>query len=654
MSKIEELEKELYTKSGEGEVVERMRHRTFFPGTLRKFPSSWFGREDPPEKEASKKKRSLLLTAAFFIVPFLVSIGGALFLFIYLGTQGQEAEVKVHIRDTLESGEIVTIAVALRNITSVPLQEVELVMRLPEGSLLVEGQREIAAPSRVTKKGEDLLPGEDRAVEIAVRLFGQEGEEKTIEATVLYRPEHLRARFSAQGVATTRIVKVPVSLSWEMPETLSRGQDVAATLRFHSNARLPFEDVAVRLEYPPGFTFIAADPPPTVGTAIWSVGTLDPGEEGVIVLRGKMVGEEGEIKAFRASLGKFNAATKDWRTYQESARETRIAVTPLSVQLFTGERREGLIAPGQDIRFLLRYRNNTPFLVRNLTVRVFLEGVPASQERFLGTSPVVRSASAENVLEFSTLRILHGGVFEGASRSLVWGPGGTPALRELAPGEGGALEFEVRTRARPTIRQAADKNFVVRALAEVNAAGIPPELAGTALRSEDMVEFKIKTKVFLEARAVYRSSPLTNSGPLPPQVGKTTKYTIVWEVKNFSNDVRNAEVSTLLPPNINWENVVFPRDARMSFDLASGEVRWNIGEIKAGTGVVVPSLVGAFQVSITPAEVDKGDTLTLTQESRFTGEDVFTEEKIEERVKELSTRLEADPLTESREWVVAP
>lgn len=81
MSKIEELEKELYTKSGEGEVEQRMRHRTFFPGTLRKFPSSWFGREASPEKEALKKKRSLLLTAAFFIVPFLVSIGGGSFSF---------------------------------------------------------------------------------------------------------------------------------------------------------------------------------------------------------------------------------------------------------------------------------------------------------------------------------------------------------------------------------------------------------------------------------------------------------------------------------------------------------------------------------------------------------------------------------------------
>ncbi|TSC74342.1 MAG: hypothetical protein G01um101433_1074 [Parcubacteria group bacterium Gr01-1014_33] len=88
------------------------------------------------------------------------------------------------------------------------------------------------------------------------------------------------------------------------------------------------------------------------------------------------------------------------------------------------------------------------------------------------------------------------------------------------------------------------------------------------------------------------------------------------------------------------------------FDNATGEVRWNIGEIKAGTGVLNPALTGAFQVSVIPSESDIGGSIVLVREIYLSGVDTFTEEKREEKISGLSTELFGDPLVSAQEWRV--
>jgi len=628
--KLEKLEKELYKKEDE-ELSRRMRRRIIFPQTLQRLSTVWeeTKKENGP-KEFLKISRRKILKWVFISAGTITLILASLFLFLYLGTRGNEAEVIIHDRGPIESGELITISIVSRNTSSVTLADVELTVILPSGSLVASRGQETPAPSRLIKKIGSIRAGEENITEIPVRIFGAEGEGKEIQAILLYQPENLHARFSSKTSETIRINQVPLGINWEIPEVLSQRQEVGVKIKYTSSASRPFHNMWLRLEYPPGFQFSSGAPKPEFGNEIWKLGTLEGGKEGFVTIKGTVIGEEGEVKSFRGELGVFNPLTKEWRSYRGVSQSSRIAVTPLSVQIELDGTRQEVITPGQDLSFTIRYKNNTEFPLKNISIKVLLQG---------------------KIIDLTTLDI-QDGVLDFPTRAIVWAPGSAEELKEVAPGEGGEFNFRIKTREGPIVQSIADKNQTVKVSAEILTGLAPQELQGTELASRDVLEFKIKTKISFLAKSLHRFSPLVNSGPLPPKVGSKTFYTVVWEVRNYTNDLRDAEIKAILPPNVQWENNFTPKDTRVSLDFSLGEVRWRVGEIKAGTGVLTPALTLAFQVSLIPSEVETGEAVTLLNESRLTGFDAFIGESREEKHDPLTTELRADSGTSEKDWRV--
>ena len=630
MGKLEELEEELYSQSGSGRLKKRTERSIDLFKESRKLPTSWLHRELPPKPEGGLSRRRLFKVFLGALVIMLLA-GGSIFVFLYLGTKGEEARLTIEGREEIQAGEEITIPIVFKNLSRAALEEVELSITLPRDSLLVENGIERPAPPLLGRKISNLGPGEEAMEEIAVRFLGQEGDEKKVEATLQYRPQDLRARFSVRGSKLFKISRVPLAIFWEVPPLLSRGQEVEIKMRYNSSASASFNNMFLKLDYPLGFNFVSAVPQPDIGDTIWQLGTLASGQEGLIFLRGVITGEEDEMKTFKAELGFFDPLTKEWRTYSESSQDTKIAVTPLAVQGFLENSRGKIINPGERLRFSLRFKNNTEFPLKNISLRAGLEG---------------------DILDLSSLTAERGGVFDFNSRAVVWDSAGWPELAAIAAGAGGEVSFSVATRDRPLVRGPQDKNLKVILLSAIETAGVPSELAQTELRSEERLEFKVNSKITFSARALYRSSPILNSGPLPPKVGIKTAYVILWEIRNFTNDLQNAEIKTKLPANVKWENSFWPGSARVVFDEATSEVRWLPGLVKAGTGVTSPALTAAFQVSLTPSEADLGQSPGLINESGFSAADTFTNQNLQGRADALSTRLMDDPSTNFKEWQV--
>ena len=81
-------------------------------------------------------------------------------------------------------------------------------------------------------------------------------------------------------------------------------------------------------------------------------------------------------------------------------------------------------------------------------------------------------------------------------------------------------------------------------------------------------------------------------------------------------------------------------------------MRWFIGDVPAGIGVISKTLVGAFQVAVTPSQIDAGRVMPLTNDARLIALDSFTEGRIDEKIEPLTTELKQDTLTTSKEWQV--
>lgn len=629
MGKIENLEKELYD-GAEKELSKRMNKRVLFPSSLKKVATVWSEKPTADfirrgEKSKNWLNPKVILGGAAVVMILL----GSAFLFFYLSTKGQEASIAIGERDIIEAGEIVTIPFTYRNESNTKLQNVELVIMLPKDAILVDSSQERPAPPRISKKISDLEPGQEGRIQILARFFGYEGEKKDIEAVLVYRPESLGAQFSTKTSRALTINRVPLSLHMEIPEAVVHGQEIEGVIRYSSDASRPFQNIWLRLEYPSGFAFVSADPKPQEGNTIWKIGDIQGGAGGIIKFKGIITGPEREVKSFRAELGVLNSS-REWQSYRETSFATKIAVAPLSLQAFHIGKRSGVVNPGERLGFMLSYKNNTLSVLKNVSVRAYLEG---------------------DTLDFSTLQVDEG-VFDFNARSIVWTPGNAPELRELDPGETGSFNFSIEIKARPVYRGASDKNQLVRLRTEIQPSATPQELAGTNLFYRDSIEFKVKSKILFTGKSIYNSSPIPNSGPIPPKIGSETTYTIMWELRNFTSDLDGVEVRAPIPPNVLWKNIILPGDANVNFDAASGEVKWRVGKVEAGTGIIIPAKTLAFSVGIIPSEADENKSVILLGETILSATEGFTGERREERTDNLSTELRDDSETKSSDWAV--
>ncbi len=634
---IDELEKTLSTKEGEEEIARRLHARVTLPTPEKNFPSAWNPPRPPPADDSysrmARYQRRIMPVLVFGTFALLLA-GAAIFVFFYLGIRGREADVMLGEIRGAEAGELLTIPVTVRNVSRTRLTHAELTLVLPPGSLVVEEGKEKQAPPRLVTRLDDFSPGEARSVEIPVRLFGSEGDALEVQAVFLYRPENFKALFSVKAIEKVVLERVPLALSIDIPETLSNGQEVLMTFRYRSETSSLFPDFALRAVYPPGFTFVSANPPPSADDNLWRLSDVPEGEERTVTVRGTIHGNEGEIQAVQAALGASSPLTKEWRSYRDVTREFKIAASPLSLEARVNEGRDGAVTPGERIHVSLAYKNNTASSLRNVTVRAALED------------------SGGDILLPESIAPTGGGVYDEARREVVWGPANVAAFRELAPGESGEFGFTIRTRETPLVKTDRDTNLTVRLRAKVSAANIPEEFAGRAVGSEDTITMKVRSVVRFHASTLYRSDILLNKGPLPPKVGAKTTYALVWELRTFTNDIKDVMITGFLPENVTWQNVIVPSGAGIQYDEASRKVSWVVSEMKAGTGVRLPAAVAAFQVAITPASADISRPIELLRDIAFTATDVFTGERVDLKVLSLTTELRDDALSVSKEWSV--
>lgn len=647
MGKIDDLQQELYGKEGDEMVAKRMRRRVFFPKRTQSPESHW--PEDRvarvPVKEVAHFGGVKLILIGLGVI---ILIGLLILAFFYLMPRGEGIKITIGDHGPVESGEVITIPISLRNTSTVALENADLSVVLPSDALVDENGLEIAAPPRILRHIGTIRAGEEVIATITARLFGAEGDEETIETNVLYRPENLKARFSAKQEKKFIIGRVPISVFLEFPDTLAKGQEVEVVVRYNSQARDAFPAMAVMVDYPPGFTFLSADPASLAESRIWDVGRVDPGKEGVIKIHGTVSGNDGETKAFGAHIGSYNIVTKEWKQYAQVTREARIAVTPLAIHGSLIQTREGSIKPGDALSFVIEYRNNTPFPLKNILLEAEVGEIASL------SAGVTLTGGEPSVLEPRTLQIGDGGVVDAATGLVRWTPAGTDALRDLAPGASGAVHFSLNTRARPAVRSDRDQNISVRLRAKITAAGVPQELAGTHLDFEEATDFKVRSLLLTAGQSRWSAAPFVNTGPLPPRAGHKTTYAVLWDMRNFTNDLEEVTVEGTLPPNVRWESTTAPSSARVSYDVASGLVRWSPGAISAGTGILNPALSLAFQVSVTPADIEVGRVLDLVKNIRVRGKDRFTGDAVESVIQTITTSVADAQTTGTQLDMVVP
>ncbi|KKQ33879.1 MAG: hypothetical protein US50_C0069G0003 [Candidatus Nomurabacteria bacterium GW2011_GWB1_37_5] len=128
---------------------------------------------------------------------------------------------------------------------------------------------------------------------------------------------------------------------------------------------------------------------------------------------------------------------------------------------------------------------------------------------------------------------------------------------------------------------------------------------------------------------------------------------MVWGLSNTTNDVARAEVRAKLPPfSVKWLGKISPTSENVSYNDASKEVVWRVGNIPRGTGLNGNPREVSFQIELTPSIAQIGSVPPLLEESVLTGEDTFANVTLKSTRSKIDTRISSDPAYKGADEIV--
>ncbi len=619
--KLDELKKKLYKPEvdfGERlEAPEILRPEQQEEDAVSK---EWQKIEKKPLSPQKKKKIIIISVLAGLI---FLSVVGFVFWRGLTSFDKDKVELGITGAERVVSGEEVKYTVKYKNNTRLALENIKLIFHYPDDSI-PSNQIDL----RETIDLDDLPAGQEKGLELSVRIIGLKGDEKKAWAELNYQPAGLSSQYTNQAEFISQIISVPLVLDFDLPARLVSGQTFDFSLRYLNQADVSFDDFQIRIEYPIDFVFESANPQPIEENKIWSLGKIIAGEQGKIFVRASIQGEKEEVKSFKAQLGVLQ--DEQFIPYAETVAALRISSSPLSVVQTVNDSVSYIAQAGQTLDYQIDYKNTTSVGIKNVIITSRLEG---------------------KALDLNTLDLKKGS-FDGSTNTITWNAGNLPTLSYLGPNQEGQISFSVDIKETLPVKSYNDKNFTVTNTVKIDSTEAPLSLKDIEISGESQLITKIASQAVVQSQGYYYDDLISNNGPIPPKIGQKTTYTIKWQLVNRGNDLNQVKVEASLPPHVQWQNKISPSDANLNYDSQSGKLVWRVGDLPAGTGIVLPVKQTAFQVAITPGIAYLGHLVELIGQSKLAAQDDFVGLELTGIDSAIDTDLPDDPMMGYKDGIV--
>lgn len=499
--------------------------------------------------------------------------------------------------------------VKYKNNGDIKLEEPRLIFEypsysIPEGGKLLRQELVLG----------DIYPGQEETFYFKGRLIGSEGEIKKAKAWLSYRPKNLKARYESETSHAAQISGVSLTLDFDLPSKIEAGKEINFKLNYFSNANFPLSNLGIKIEYPAGFEFKSAFPKP-LETVEWEIGLLNKAEGGRLEIQGSITGQVDEEKMFKAQLGTWREGS--FVVLKESVRAVKIVIPSLYISQQINGSPQYVASPGDTLHYEIFFKNIGNETFSNLFLVAQLEGT---------------------AFDFSTIRAPFG-EFQAGDNSIIFDWRGVSDLRFLDAQKEGRVEFWIDLKDVWATSGPQDNNPVIK---------------NKVYLSQARQEFinKVNTKIEVIQRGYYNEEIFGNTGPIPPEVGETTTYTVTWQAKNYYNDVKNMQIKANLGKNVALTGRIFPEGTNLTFDSASKEVVWKLENLDAGKGVTGAGPNVSFQIAFTPSESQKGTAPIIIHQAEIAGEDQFTGLAVLGRDGSIASDLPDDPMARNQGGIV--
>ena len=406
---IEKVEEALYSKNTDG-IFLKKRHS--LQGTEDfKTSATWNIKEKETENGFKIPYTKIFLGAFIFFVLAL----GFTFSKFFLGNNvvsGNNIDILVSGPASIAGGEVLPLDITVKNNNDIGLQVVDLHITYPDGTKsAVDQTTDMKNFSQVLG---DINARQSQEILAKAILYGEENSQETIQLTVDYRITGSNAVFTKEKDFNVLISSSPVNINVNNPTEVNSNQQIDFSVEVDSNSSSVVKNLILKVDYPFGFNFSSSDPSSVSSdNGVFNLGDLAPGDKRNIKISGTVVGQDGEQKVFKFTVGPPSRTVSTVVETPLAMYSSTISLQKSSVGLnmtINGQSGDEVaIGAGSKNTVNLNWTNNLAELIYNMAVKIKLNGQTLDQgsvdagSGFYNSSDNSITFDKSNVSEFSSV-----------------------------------------------------------------------------------------------------------------------------------------------------------------------------------------------------------------------------------------------------------
>lgn len=588
---------------------------------------------DLSKLERGRSKRWLQMTFGFlFSVATLASSAFAGFYFFQPFRQfsGEGLRLSIQGPEAIALGREETFVVAWTNRDDKSIDRADIRIGLPE-DFTVTSMEPSASDKSLTLWHLGYLRGREAGTIRVKGIFtGALGTQSAIQAIGTYRPWSYTRDVDVVATQALLYRDTVLSATLSAPSKVIAGDSVSVKYAVANNGTEAMSGLVAKFRYPQGFV-------PTPGSSSTAVDASRTEVEiplppiaahatTTVALDGTFVSGSSGDMSFHAETGR-KSSDRAFLPAQKSDVHVPVLAGDLTLRFVAnGSNADRSLLPGEPVRIAIAYENTSPESIKDAAITL-------SFESFVDG----KSATGTSLLDWKQLDDALAGTSSTKPRvqTIRYDKKQIPAFANLAPQSEGTIEVTL-----PSVAVASGtKDGSILLTVQGNVPVVGGTKVNRTVRAQPItLRYRSDADLAVEARYYTEEGAPVGFGPLPPVAGKTTAYRIGWKIEKSLHALQNVTVSAVLPKIAAWSARTLEEAGTVTYDEATRTVTWSLNEMPEGTR----ALEVAFEVQLTPEQVDIGRFAALLGETKFQATDPITGESIVRAKPALSTDLQSD------------
>ncbi|MEK9130260.1 MAG: hypothetical protein AAB526_02590 [Patescibacteria group bacterium] len=580
--------------------------------------------------EHKEKNRTIQILMGILFFLFII-FGTSLIGFLIFNKETKFSNEKIIFQiegpTKISSGSEITYQINLNNQETIDLTDLSVEVKFPSDFQLKFSSLKATENPNIWKI-KKIKAGETKQIKILGQFIGEIGTSRTINAILNYRPINFASSiFEKKNSITTTLNKTSIDLNINAPEKNLVDGLINYEIKYKNNTLLPIDAIKMIIKYPEGFELIESDPEILQNDDnVWFFSNLQPGEEKILKINGKIKGISGDIKELKVSLGIIDQNNKFYLQTEKTSIVSLISsnlLIDLKINSQTSANQSANL--GDILEYEIFYKNNGKEEIKNLIFEIKLAS-PNLQWQKIETKILPRELEllSRNPSAFYNFQNLMDD-----TAFLTWSGDQVPQLFSLKPGDEGSIPFKITIQNKIFSNENEilnnknlPKDFYLESIVKTKAKIAQLEKSNFEINSQKIIT-KIKTQTELKIETI----PI-NQELWPPKIDRESEYQVTWKLNNAMNNLKNIKISTFLPENVIWKEESKVTTGEIKYNPETREVDWEINWLPTYVGepFSTTKIEANFKLDIKPEWLN--ESIVLLKQTFLKADDDYTQDSI--------------------------